>query len=228
VRSSLLSGWPVALRRALLAVAVVGAVAEVAPFLAYLGASHRPSALETARLGGVLFFAFHHVGLVFHLSEVGGGGAGTQAPLIPEGGRLVLSLALMSGTALAGWFLWAGGRAVARHVGGPAWAGGLHGAKVAIPYALACLGASYGVELSGRVSFRGGAAFGGLALIRFAVHTDHAGAFVWPLGLAAAAGGAGGFSGADRSGQDPWWDRWAHAALTPSPACWGWRWPTPM
>ena len=212
MRSSLLSGWTVAVRRALLALAVVGAVAEVAPFLAYAGGSHRPSALATARLGGVLFFAFHRVALVFHVSELAGGGAGGQAPFVPEGGRLVLSLALMSGTVLAVWLLWLGGRAVARREAAPGWNGGLQGAKVALPYAVACLVASYGIDLSGEVPFAGGTV-PGLARIRFDAHVGHLAALLWPLGIALVAGFAGGFSIAGRDRPSVRAERWARGAL---------------
>src|SRR5204863_8592826 len=93
-RSSLTRGWGTATLRAVVAVAGTAVLAEGLAFLAdSASGSRRPPASLAARIGGVAFLWFHHVGLVF-------GSTGGEASF-----RLTLALALLGGTAVAVWLL---------------------------------------------------------------------------------------------------------------------------
>jgi hypothetical protein len=179
-------GWRTAILRALVAAAVVLLVAEAVIFLAYAAADDpgRPSAGAVARYGGILFYAFHRVALRFEATSLLQSGAPFGIP--PSG---LIAFAAMSGTALAVWMLYRGGRAIAREVGGSTLARGLHGLKVAAPYAALT--------------------FAGAFLLRFRpdgsdqapiIHPSYVGALVWPLALAAAAGFVGGVHSEHRDG----------------------------
>jgi hypothetical protein len=180
------TGWTAATFRALLAAALLLALAEAVIFLAYVAANNagRPSAGTVARYGGVLFYAFHHVGLRFESASVLQ--SGSPFSIAPSG---VIAFAAMTGMALGIWMLYLGGRAVARHVGGSTLARGLHGLKVAAPY--------------------GALTFAGSFLLRFQpdgsdqapiIHPSYTSALLWPLALAAAAGFASGVRSEHRDG----------------------------
>jgi hypothetical protein len=199
-------------------VAVAGA-AVLAEGLAFLAdsasGSRRPPASLTARIGGVTFLWFHHVGLVF-------GSAGGGASF-----RFTLALALLGGTAVAVWLLALGGGAVARVAtrGGEGARVsvlriGLEGMKVAPPYALVCLAATTAIRFSIHLPTNV------LVPLDVSIHPSTVGSFVWPLVLAAAAG----FGGA--AGMVPARRVLRRAAATPGsgprwPAgggCWSWGW----
>jgi hypothetical protein len=186
-------GWGTAVVGAVVAAAVLGIVAEGLSFLFYAATSgSTASRTDFARIGGVIFYAFHRVGLVFDVprsvtEELGQSGLG-----FPISARFTASLAVMGGTLLAMALLYRAGRAVADRAGGDGWTRGIHGAKVAVPYAIVCLIAALGV----RFSFP----LGGGSL---KIHPSYVAAALWPLGL----GILFGFVGGVRSGGGaPWAD----------------------
>ncbi|HEY3209586.1 MAG TPA: DUF6350 family protein [Actinomycetota bacterium] len=178
--SSLARGWNTAILRAVLAAVVLLFLAQAVILLAYFAADDpsKPSARTVARYGGVVFYTFHHVGFRFDVPQ----SALSQGEVpfgVSAGG--VVAIAAMAGTALGLWLLYLGGRAVAREGEGSTLARGLHGLKVAPPYAALTL-------------------LGSL-LLRFkpedgvqvpTIHPSYLAALLWPLALAAAAGFVGG------------------------------------
>jgi hypothetical protein len=173
-------GWPTAVIRSVLAVVVLGLTAELIVLLAHLGGDEPDGSLLAIRVGGLLFYSFNRVGVVFDSQ---------QAELLGTGNTLVV--AAMSGTILAGWLLARAGRSVAEEVQGTAIVRGLHGMKVAVPYSLACFAGSFLISFSLPVADVG----------RFEVHPSHLAALLWPMGLGVAFGFAGGFL----SGRVPLW-----------------------
>lgn len=173
-------GWGTAVIRAVLTALVLLFLAQAVIVLAYFAAEDpsKPSALTVARFGGTLFYVFHHVGIRFDVP-----GPAPSQPETPFGvvAGGVVALAALAGTALGLWLLYRGGRAVAREVGGSTLVRGLHGLKVAPPYAVLTLLGSF--------------------LLRFrpedgpevpTIHPSYLAAFLWPLALAAVAGLIGG------------------------------------
>ena len=170
------SGWRPALLGAVGTILVLGVAAGIGVALGYVSADTRPSPVATARLVGLVFFAFHHVGV--HTS-IAGGPSG-----FPVHGTITLAFAMLTGTVIALWLLARTGRAIAEHVGGTAVVRGLHGAKVALPYAVIVFAVSW------LVRFEGGELTGEGVHASFRV--SPLAAFLWPLGLAAVAGFVGG------------------------------------
>lgn len=192
-------GWKTAVLRAVLTALVLLFLAQAVIVLAYFAADDpdRPSAGALARYGGVVFYTFHHVGFAF---DVPRGAVGPDAPFNVSAGG-VIALAAMTGTLLGVWFLARGGRAVADEAGGSSLARGLHGLKVAPPYAVLTLAGSFLLrfkpEDGGQVP---------------TIHPSYAAALLWPLALAAVAGFVGGFRSrpADPSTElMPGGERWA-------------------
>jgi hypothetical protein len=210
--SAIAAGWGRAAEWAVLTALVTGVLAEGALYLAYFGtkAGQRPSAILLARLGGVVFYAFHHVGMVLDVSRI-------NVPAVITLGasaRITLALALMTGTVLVVALLYLGGRSVARSVGGPSWLRGVHGAKVAVPYAAICLLSTLGVRFP---TSRLPAGVGGGSIH---VHPSYLAALLWPLALGVVFGYAGGYR---RSSEAASWEtgrtaRWIRGAIAG-----GWR-----
>jgi hypothetical protein len=172
----LTKGWGRAALGAALVALALGVAAEGLAVLAYAAArGPKPGLVLVAKLGALNFLAFHHVAIVVDANS-SLLGAGTPA----QGIRL--SLALMSGTAIAMWLLARVGRSVGSQSGGRDWERGLHGSKVALPYAAITVA----VALLARVPL---GSRGGGAAIRASIPTTIA----WPLGLALVAGFVGGF-----------------------------------
>jgi hypothetical protein len=126
------------------------------------------SVADTARAGGMYFFAFHRVAIRLHA-------AGSPHP----GPILSVSLALLSGTALGVWLLFRGGRIAGERAGGRALTRLAAGAIVAVPYALLSLLLSYATTIT----------FGNrlLRLVgigRLSVDVSHLQAALWPLAIA--------------------------------------------
>jgi hypothetical protein len=175
-RSAFSVGWATAFVWALIAFAVTWLFAELVVFAVWLVGGRGGSIPTVARVGGLLFFWFHHVGLEFRLASGAFGGA------VGSSGSITVALAPMLGTALAAGLLFVGGRRVGRAVGDGAAA--LHGAKVAVPYAVLCVVTSFatrlhGAELGGRID---------------SIHPSVLGAALWPLVVAAVFGVAGAIS----------------------------------
>ncbi|MGH2724662.1 MAG: hypothetical protein ACRDI0_10465 [Actinomycetota bacterium] len=219
VPEALARGWGRAALHALLAFVVLLALGEV---LAALQASTDPfravapsggielpelSVRNVLRAGGLAFFQFHMVTTEVSLPPIRGPEA------FPFGLSLSLSFAgtAMGAMALGGWLLFVGGRSVAAREGGPTWARVLHGAKVAVPYAVLALLLAFVVRQDVSLTRFPGAPFGdGVATIR----PRPMSAFLWPLLLGLVAGGLGGLRSALGSpGWHPWGQRgWAALA----------------
>lgn len=178
--SSLARGWSTAIGRAVLAALVLLFLAQAVILLAYFAADEpaRPPASTVARYGGVVFYTFHHVGFKFDVPR--SSLSQSDVPYNVSAGGVV-AIAAMAGTALGLWLLYLGGRAVARKGGGSSLARGLHGLKVAPPYAVLTLLGSF--------------------LLRFTpqdgaqapnIHPSYFAALLWPLALATVAGFVGG------------------------------------
>ena len=199
-------GWRTAIAWAFLSVLLVGVLAEGVFFLGYFAtsASQRPSSILLARLGGAVFYSFHHVAMVVDL-------AGLQLPAPFSGSaasvRFTLAVALMTGTVLVIALLYAAGRAIGRELAGPTWLRGLHGTKVALAYSVITFGASYGVRFRAP---RLPAPVGGSLI----VHPSHLAALLWPLALGVIFGFIGGFRSPGGAGWDTSvWDRRIRGAL---------------
>jgi hypothetical protein len=167
-------------------------LAEGIAFLAWWVTPDRPSAVLAGRVGGLLFFAFHHVGLVIGVNASLASGQAVAPIPLSLAGRAVVALAALTGTWLVLWLLWLGGRAAADRVGGGPPVRALAGAAVAPLYAAICFGASYLVRFSQPRSPGGVGVAASLRVSPLA-------AFLWPLGLGLAAGLAGGFGSAFRA-----------------------------
>jgi hypothetical protein len=194
-------GWGTAVVGAVVVASVLGIVAEGLSFLFYAATSgSNGSRPDFARIGGVIFYAFHRVGLVFEVPRSVSGELGQSGLGLPLSARFTASIAIMGGTILAMALLYLAGRAVADRAGGDAWTRGVHGAKVGVPYAIVCLVVAWAV----RFSFP----LGGGSL---AIHPSYAAAGLWPLGL----GVVFGFVGGIRSGGDARWTApaWTDAAM---------------
>ena len=132
-RSPLATGWRAAVRHGLLAFGAVVALAEAAALAVYALGGTGLSLASALRTGGFYVAAFHRVPLrltaegdgLRRLVDVLGGAARTAEV------RAEIAIAPLAATALAGWLLWRGGRAVAETMGGGPLARALHGAKVA-------------------------------------------------------------------------------------------------
>ena len=199
------SGWPRALGHAVLTVLLLGVVAELIAFLLYITANRsRPSPVLFARLGGVFFFAFHHVGMLFNVPRVAippGFIPGAPAGQFPTnvGFRFTAIFPLLGGTVLLLLLMIRAGRDLAQRSGAASvWARGLEGAKVGVPYGVLCFVAAWGVRFSiptpqGRVS----------------IHPSLIASLLWPLGLGLLFGAIGGLRSAHDTewSVNPWWRR---------------------
>jgi hypothetical protein len=191
-------GWPQAIRGALLAALSVAALGQVVALLALLaGALGDASAGQAARYGWALFYAFHHVGLAFRSPNLRLPADAEQVLAWPGGYAVdaVAAFALLSGTALAAWMLTRAGRRVGEAVGGPELRRAIHGAKVAVPYALLSWIASWGLSLRLRLP----------DAAPLSAHPSHLAAFFWPLGIAVAFGAIGGIRS---TGEAVWTSPW--------------------
>ena len=203
------SGWLRAVGHAVLTVLLLGVVAEVIAFLLYITANKpRPSPVLFARLGGVFFFAFHHVGMVFNVPRVAippGFIPGAPPGQFPTnvGFRFNAIFPLLGGTVLLLLLLLRAGRDLAERSGAtPVWARALEGAKVGVPYGVLCFAAAWGVRFSittpqGRVS----------------AHPSLIASLLWPLGLGLLFGAIGGLRSAKEAewSVNPWWRRFRGA-----------------
>jgi hypothetical protein len=184
----LTGGWGTAAIGAVTTIVVLGAIGEVMAFLIYAaGDQTRPSAIDFARLGGLFFYLFHHVGVVLE----GGPALSGLSPVDFTGGMTIAAAALL-GTFIGLWVMWRFGRSIGEEVGGSGWVRGINGAKIAVPYAVLTLALAFVVRIP-----RDALASSGLP----GIHPSYVAAFLWPLGLAALAGFFGGFGSA---GEHQW------------------------
>jgi hypothetical protein len=135
--------------------------------------------LAEAFMGGALaFLLFHHVGV--HAVAGGATAAGAQ-----------VGVALMLGTALAGWLLFRAGRKAADRAGGGTLRAALVGASVAVPYVSLSVGLAFLARADLRAVFPG--AGGGSAT---ELRPEPLSALLWTVLVAVVAGGAGGLEAA--------------------------------
>jgi hypothetical protein len=166
LRDHLVAGWSTAALRGGLAFGAVLALASGAAVLAALGPSSGPDALRLAALVPALV---HRVPI--------------------DVGVVSVRVAYLLATAGAGWLLFVGGRAVARRTGGSLTARAVHGAKVAVPYALGCLVVSLAA-----LGASAGALQSVVAAPGDALAPSVPGSLGWPLLLATICGASGGAS----------------------------------
>jgi hypothetical protein len=155
-------------------------------------------AAEIARIAGLVFLGFHHVGIraEFPTFELGGlpgleGGEGVSD--LPVGSfdiSYTVAVALMLGTLLALVLLYRAGRRAAEEGGGSlAWRA-VQGASVAIPYAALAVAVAAAVSFSIQLPAEAAAFVGPGGSVELAPTLMSAA--LWPLGLAALAGALGG------------------------------------
>jgi hypothetical protein len=149
---------------------------------------------------------FHHVPFSFDIPfEAFGLEAGEAASAVTGS----VAVAPMAGTILVLVLLARGGAAVATRAGGPTIVRGLHGAKVALPYAAATYLLSFGVTFEATVTRQPGPT----------LDPSPVGALLWPLVLGLMAGFAGGLRSAAADGLDAGsWSARLHGVLAG-----GWR-----
>ena len=192
-----LRGWFKVATRGLVAALTVAALGEAVSFSLF--AAHvlpHESAAQAAQQGMLLFYSFHRVALELHtqvlrIPSIVNRTIGLQAGFET---RATLGIAFMTGTALAIWLLARAGRAVGRHFGGNPASRALHGATVAVPYALLSYAASWYVHLSQRLP----------RTSLMDVRPAHLSAFLWPFVIAAIAGAIGGFRSSDPEALREW------------------------
>jgi hypothetical protein len=185
---------------------VVALAGELLAFLLYAAneaSSHTTpiSIVNVLRIGALYFFGFHHVTISFS------GDVGSGANLFRGGVSFGVAAALLLVTAGAAYALYRAGRWMAQATGGTPAARALHGAKVAVPYALLSLLLSFVIpfDVPSGQPVRVGVA--------------HGAAFVLPLLLGVVAGGLGGLL-SDRAGLEAQ-GRWGIHGVTALVA--GWR-----
>jgi hypothetical protein len=172
---------------AITAVVVLGAIGEVLALLIYAaGDQNRPSVMTFARLGGLFFYGFHHVAVIFEGDSSLSGVSG-----IDFSGGVTIAVAALLATFIGLWLIWRYGRKIGEEVGGSGWTRGVHGAKIAMPYAALSLILAFVVRIPRNADPLGSPA----------IHPSYLGALLWPLGLAALAGFSGGFGSA---GEEEW------------------------
>jgi hypothetical protein len=176
-------GWGTAAIGAITTIVVLGAIGEVMAFLIYAsGDQTRPSAINFARLGGLFFYLFHHVGVVLE-----GDSSLSGLSAIDISGGVTIAAAALLGTFVGLWMIWRFGRSIGEEVGGSGWVRGIHGAKIAVPYALLTMALAFAVGIPRNALVPSGFP---------PIHPSYIAAFLWPLGLAALAGFFGGFGSA--------------------------------
>jgi hypothetical protein len=184
------SSWLDAVREGLRAFGIVAAVGVGASLAVWLLAGPAYGFGVALRIGVLYLGAFHHVPIriegAFDIGELTGGVL-PNSDLPTQGSSFVeIGIALLSVTVLAGWLLFRAGRRLAGSNGGPVWACLLRGAAVAPPYAAAMLLVALLVTIAEPV------ALGRLVEGELRVSLAAAQAFVFPLVIAAIAGGSGG------------------------------------
>ena len=181
------SAWSVALFHGEMAFLAVALVGEALAFGQKLIGELPLSLVTTARLGGLYFFAFHHVPIAFEATR-----SRVAGPF------LEVSVALLTVTALAVFLLFRGGRAAGTRAGGGPVRRAARGALVAVPYAGLSLFMSYvvSVQVPLPLAFEGG---------ELRITVSHLWAAVWPALIAGGAGVAGGvWSGREAMVARPW------------------------
>lgn len=158
--------------------------------------------VNLAKVSGVVFFLFHNVGMktefpTFELGSLPGFEGGQGLPLGPIDLSFTISVALLLGTLLALVLLYRAGRRAAEEGGGTVAMQILQGAAVALPYAalsaLLSLAVRFEFELGPEVARFIGP--GGLVEVSAPLLQ----ALLWPLAIAAVAGGFGGYAAARRA-----------------------------
>lgn len=209
LRPLLREGWGRAARGAGLTALAVAVLGQAVAFLGLVAGSPPGSSVgQTARYGLGLFYLFHHVGMVVQTSDLQlfDGAAGALG--WPSGFAIdaVVAFAPLTATAFVAWMLMQVGRSVGTAVGGQELRRAVHGAKVALPYALLCWAVAWGVRFRLTLPDSG----------PLSVHPSRLAAFFWPLALGAVFGAIGGVRSV---GGGVWTSEWLWAS-----DAWGRRW----
>jgi hypothetical protein len=197
MKSVRVRGWFKVATRGVSAALIVAGLGEAVSFSLFAAhAVPHESAAQAAQQGLLLFYSFHRVALEVHTSAL-------RLPSIVNGTlglqpgfdtRATLGITFMTGTVLAIWLLARAGRAVGNHFGGNPRARALHGATVALPYALLSFAASWYVELTQRLP----------QTSVMVIHPARLSALEWPLVIGAISGAIGGFRSSDRDSLQEW------------------------
>lgn len=212
LRSAIAPGWGAAAAGAGLTLLATVLFGQLLAVLQYVARPQEIAGPDVLRLGGLFFYAFHHVAIRMDLSGVPGAGDFPLAAAFDV--SLSLSVALLLATAVVGWLLFRAGRAVAAGAEGPWWVRPLHGIKPAVPYAAATFLLSFAVRFSPRPS----AAPGDLGAADLVLHPSPWSALFWPLALGAVFGAAGGLSAVRAQAFRSERGRWVRGGLAG-----GWR-----
>jgi hypothetical protein len=164
-------------------VVAAGALAEALAFGVWVAGRRTASAGLVAKTGGLLFFWFNRVPLVFETRTSPAIGARTS-------GLVSIAFAPLLGTILVWWLLFVGGRALARDGGDGSLAGAARGALVGVPYAALCLIGSLLVRVRGLPI----AAVSSRLPAVSSVRPSLLGALLWPLLFGLVFGAIGGIS----------------------------------
>ena len=210
-RGPLLRGWRRAVVGAAAAALAVGALAETIGLLLGLGqAVPGVGPAQGARFGWAMFYAAHHSAFELTTASLGLPEHAGVVLKLPAGFPVTatVALAIVGLTAVAATILYRAGRGIGDEVGGSLLRRAIHGAKVAVPYAVIAEAASWPLRFTLQLPHTS----------TFSVHPEHVAAFFWPFGIAAAAGFAGGLSSSPEGlwGSE-WWesrawpDRWRAA-----------------
>jgi hypothetical protein len=184
-------GWPRAIARSVVAFLVVLLLAAALVVLDEAADPSGRSFFDVLRAIGLVFYFFHHTGIEPDFTRLGL----TEAAGSPFAEfSFTFAVALLLGTLLALWLLYRGGRAVARSVGGATWARSLHGAKVAIPYALLAFAMSFVAEFSEDVPQSEFLPTSGPLVFM----PSPISALLWPLALGLVAGTLGGLASGEQ------------------------------
>jgi hypothetical protein len=166
--------------------------------------------VDIVRGGALTFYQFHNVAIELDFPPVPIPGAEAN----PFGGidfSMRLAATLMLGALLGLWLLFLGGRAVAREAGGPGWSRPIHGAKVALPYALLALGYAFLAQVSIDQPLPGFPEGAESPTVGVAIVS----AVWWPLVFGLVAGAAGGITtGSMFTGRWSTWERRTRAAVS--------------
>ena len=197
-------GWGSVIGSAVLTFVILALVGEGLAALAYASSGPGgPGLLDTARIGSLFTYSFHRVGVHAALPEISPEALTGEELPIPGGGgvsvEFVIAVSMLLGTLLLVWLLYRAGKALGERAGGPWWLRGLSGARLALPYAL--ITGIVAVLLSlAPISFDipavPGFPTGGEVELKLSLIA----AFLWPLGIAAFAGFAGGVASSPEEG----------------------------
>lgn len=178
--------WRAIIVRGLLAFLIMILLGEVLAVLGAVEETSGLSSLDVGKIGAMLFYGFHHVGISVEVPTIPFPGAGGQVPFGLDF-SFTVAVAMLLATFLAGWLLYRGGRAAAAAAQGSWRRRVLGGALVGVPYAALSFGLSFLITF-GSEDIQIPGVPGGQS---FEVGPSAVAALLWPLGIGAALGALG-------------------------------------